>query len=252
MQAYGERFAHIYNRLWAGFAQRVAPSIQAFYEAAPMETRTRRILDVCCGTGQLLLHFLERGFTGTGVDLSAHMLEHARANCGRYLAEGKVDFLQADAADFSLGGRYDLAVSTYDALNHLETLSALEACFRCVFQVLEPGCCFIFDLNTEKGLRRWNGVTVEDGEEGMLVNRGIYAPGMGRAYTHITGFTKTGADAWARFEETAYNTVLRMADVKEGLVKAGFSLVWFSTPRDLNERVADPEELDRAFVVAQR
>jgi SAM-dependent methyltransferase len=252
MQAYGERFAHIYNRMWTGFALRVAPSIQAFYEAAPMEKRTRRILDVCCGTGQLLLYFLERGYSGTGVDLSAHMLEHARANCSRYLAEGKVDFLQADAADFSPSGRYDLAVSTFDALNHLETLAALEACFSRVHRALDPGSCFVFDLNTEKGLRRWNGITVEDGEEGMLVNRGIYAPGMERAYTHITGFMKAGADTWARFEQTAYNTVFRMADVKEALVKAGFSLVWFSTPRDLNERVADPEELDRAFVIARR
>ncbi len=249
MQEYGKAFAGVYNRLWTSFALQLAPVIHAWHRAMAPE-QARRILDVCCGTGQLLLYFLERGYTGTGVDLSADMLAVARENCRRYLDEGAVDFLNADAADFTLPGRYDIAVSTFDALNHLPSLAALHSCFSRVRAVLAPGSPFVFDLNTEKGLRRWNGVTVEDGDQVVLINRGLYARGMDRAYTRITGFTRTGADTWTRFEETAYNTVFRMADVREGLQRAGFSDCWFAAGRVLAQRASDPEDQDRAFVVA--
>ena len=251
MQEYGKTFSGVYNRMWTGFALQVAPSILGFYESTSMERKRRCILDVCCGTGQLLLHFLEHGYTGTGVDLSAAMLDQARRNCSRFAAGGKVSFLQADAADFRLDGRYDLAVSTFDALNHLASLEKLGSCFACIRRVLDPGGYFIFDLNTMKGLQRWNGISVEDGEQGMVVNRGIYSAGMDRAYTRITGFVRTGPDLYTRFEETAFNTAFRMADVKESLAKAGFSMTWFATAKSLAEPVADPEELDRAFIVAR-
>ncbi len=250
MQEYGKTFAGVYDKLWTGFVLNLAPVLHAFYESAPGSKR-RRLLDVCCGTGQLLLHFLEHGFTGTGIDLSADMLEHAGRNCARYAAEGKVDFTRADAAAFEVRGSYDFAVSTYDALNHLPSLPALWSCFACVHRALDPGAPFIFDLNTEKGLQRWNGVRVENGEQVMLVNRGIYTRGMERAYTKITGFVRTAADSWTRFEETAYNTIFPMAQVEEGLLKTGFQRVSFASSRNLAEAVSDPEELDRAFIVAR-
>jgi SAM-dependent methyltransferase len=251
MQEYGKIFAGIYNRMWTGFALQAAPLILAYYESAAAEKRRRRILDVCCGTGQLLLHFLERGFSATGVDLSPSMLACARENCARFIADGKADFINADAASFTVRTPHDLAVSTYDALNHLDSLAKLGSCFSCVRAALDPGGFFIFDLNTETGLRHWNGITVEEGEQGMMVKRGIYAPGMGRAYLRITGFARTGPDTYTRFEETAFNTLFKMEDVARRLVEAGFRTSWFATVRNLAEKVADPEELDRAFIVAR-
>ncbi len=251
MQEYGKAFAGVYNRLWAGFAQQLAPVIHSWYETLAGEKGRRRILDVCCGTGQLLLYFLERGYTGTGVDGSPAMLEHAKENCARFVADGKVDFLSADASEFRLPRRFDLVVSTFDALNHLESLDKLRACFLCVRAALEKSGMFVFDLNTEKGLRRWNGITVEDGEQVVLINRGLYSRGMDRAYTRITGFTRAGGDTWTRFEETAFNTVFRMADVKEALGRAGFSESWFAAGRALGQSTPDPEEQDRAFIVAR-
>ncbi len=249
MPGYGRDFAGVYNRMWTGFAQQLAPLIHTWHQGLPGQKGTR-ILDVCCGTGQLLLYFLERGYTGTGVDLSPAMLGHARENCARWISEGKVDFVQADASSFRLPGRYDLAVSTFDALKHLESLDRLRSCFACVRAVLVPGGRFLFDLNTEKGLMRWNGITIEDGEQVVLINRGLYARGMDRAYTRITGFIRSGSDSWTRFEETAFNTVFRMGDVQAALAAAGFAESWFAAGRDFGERAPDPEAQDRVFVVA--
>ncbi len=246
-QGYGEGFARIYNLRWGGFASGIAPVIQALYENLPIAKSNRRILDVACGTGQLLSWFLERGYTGTGLDASPHMLAFARKN----VREGRADFLCADIRDFHLAPGYGLAVSTFDALNHLPSRRDLAACFACVCAALADGGCFVFDLNTAKGLRMWNSVSVEETEELFIVNRGIFAEGMGRAYNRISGFIKAGDGRYERFEQTAYNTAFSMKEVAEDLQAAGFANHYFCAAKDLGCPVAEPEELSRAFVIAR-
>jgi len=252
MQDYNRGFARVYNRLWGGFADHVAPLIWEFYEGASSAPVNQSLLDVCCGTGQLALFFLEHGYRVVGIDASAAMLAHARDKAGAYIEAGKAAFIEADAADFTLDEPVGLAVSTFDALNHLPDFEALCGCFRSVQRALAPGGYFIFDLNTRKGLReRWNGVHIEDTEEMLVVNRGIYDGG-DRAYTRITGFMRTDEGTYERFEGVFYNIVFEMAQVKAGLETAGFQDVAFANVLALDEPVDDPEAMLRAFVVAQR
>lgn len=248
-QGYGEKFARIYNLRWIGFASTIAPVIHAYYERLPIAQSNRSLLDVACGTGQLLAWFLERGYTGTGLDASEHMLAIARKNAGTFAAQGRADFVHADASRFSLARGYGLVVSTFDALNHLPDGESLSTCFSCVHRALAAGGCFIFDLNTRKGLRMWNAVSVEDAEELFIVNRGIFIEESGRAYSKITGFAKVERDRFERFEQTAYNTVFGMRDVEENLLRAGFRDVKLCGSKDFSASVADPEELTRVFFV---
>lgn len=253
MQAYGPTFARVYNTWWADFAGNVAPRILAFYETAPIHQTNRSVLDVCCGTGQLALYFLERGYRVTGIDLSEHMLCYARENVGHYLETGQAEFIQGDAADFSLGGQFGLVVSTFDAINHLEDGQALEKCFRCVFAVLASDGLFIFDLNTRAGLMRWNNISVNDGEEAMIVTRGIYDGQSDRAFTRITGFIRVSDNnLYERFEETAFNTVFDMQMVRNALLDIGWRDVHFAGAQDLATLVDEPERKTRIFIVARK
>lgn len=61
VQSYNRNFAQAYNQECSHFARRFAPRIQEVYERTPLGTRERTLLDVCCGTGQLAVHFLEQG-----------------------------------------------------------------------------------------------------------------------------------------------------------------------------------------------
>jgi SAM-dependent methyltransferase len=250
-QGYGENFARIYNLRWGGFASGIAPVIRTYYESLPIARSNRRILDVACGTGQLLASFLSSGYTGTGLDASPHMLLFARRNAGAGAEEGRADFVCVDAADFRLAPRYGLAVSTFDALNHLSSRRELASCFACVRASLAEGGRFIFDLNTARGLRMWNSMSVEETDELFILNRGIFEEGMERAYARITGFLRTEGGRYERFEQTAYNTVFRMTEVAEDLRAAGFAGHYFCSPKDLSLPVAEPEELARTFVVAR-
>jgi SAM-dependent methyltransferase len=123
MQAYGRVFARVYNLKWAGFAQRIAPKLLEYYARSAIGSVNRCVLDLCCGTGQIALYFLEHGCQVTGIDLSEHMLDYARENARAYLAGGQARFIQADASRLALAERFGLVVSTFDALNHLESVS---------------------------------------------------------------------------------------------------------------------------------
>ena len=250
MQAYGRAFARVYNKRWTGFAHRVAPMIEEFYASTASGKARRPILDLCCGTGQLALYLLEQGYQVTGLDLSGHMLQYARENASAYVESEQAAFVQADAASFSLDRRFGLAVSTFDALNHLESEDALQTCFQSVFAALEEGGYFVFDLNTRAGLMRWNNLSVDDGEEAMIVTRGIYDGQGDRAYTRVSGFVRAASGQYDRFEETVYNTVFDMAWVRATLLQVGWRDVHFARYEALATPIAEPEKERRVFFVA--
>ncbi len=252
MQAYGPGFARVYNLLWAGFARQMAPRILEYYERTPLGHSNKTLLDLACGTGQLALHFLEQGYQVTGLDLSEDMLRLARENAVAYLVAGQVQFVQGDARDFRLEATVGLAVSTFDALNHLGSLEDLQACFQCVQAAVEPGGLFIFDLNTRAGLRRWNNINVEEGEEALVITRGIYDGQSDRATTRLSGFGRLEDGRYERFEETVFNTVFEMKAVKDALLQAGWKEVHATTGQDLAMPLDDPEAAGRVFFVARK
>jgi SAM-dependent methyltransferase len=250
--AYGGAFARIYNLEWTGFANRVAPYILDHYESILPSEASREVLDLGCGTGQLAHYFLERGYRVTGLDLSADMLRYARENNQNFIDSGQATFMHGNAAEFSLDHAVGLVACTFDMLNHLEDMSALARCFRSVAAVLARDGVFIFDLNTRTGLRRWNSIQVQDTEQAMIVNRGIYDEQSDRAYVRISGFVRTPEGQYERFEETAFNTVFELDAVREQLRDAGFERAHFARVEDLATPIENPEEESRVFVVARR
>lgn len=251
MQAYGQGFARAYNLKWAGFARQTAPFILDFYASTTISRTNNSVLDLCCGAGHLAAHFLEKGYRIVGIDMSEHMLRYAKENAGKYLESGRARFVQADASDFKLNERFGLVVSTYDSLNHLEDERALRRCFQCVLAVSDG--YFIFDLNTRKGLGNWNSIHVdESSEDALIVTRGIYDRQRDTAWTRITGFVKTPDGSYHRFEETVYNTVFDMEQVRKALEETGWKNVHFALIRDLSAPLAEPEEERRVFVVASK
>lgn len=252
MTTYGEGFARVYNRLWAAFARQVAPRILDFYGSTAIGQENQAILDLCCGTGQFATEALNRGYTVVGLDLSPHMLHHARENNRSFIESGRARFVQADARDFSLDERFGLAVSTYDALNHLETEVDLARCFARVFSVVQEGGYFIFDLNTPARLRRWTGINVTDEEEMMLVSRALYVEPSRRAFMKISGFVRRPDGLYERFDETLFNTAFEPAAVRELVLQAGWKQVHLARVQDLATPVPEPEQEDRIFFVAHK
>ena len=257
MQGYSEGFAAIYNMRWNAFASAAAPRIIALYEQTALSHHVKRLLDLACGTGLLMLAFLERGYDAVGLDLSPAMLAHARENVRAQgtrdlLATGQARFVEGDAAGFTLDATFGLVTSTFDALNHLPDMDALRGCFRSVFRVLEPDGLFVFDLNTRFGLQRWAGMNVQDEEDLVLITRGVVVDDEKRAYTQISGFLHQENGLYKRFNQVAYNSIFVMDEVASALVEAGFAHTYFAQPQALDVPVDDPETYGRVFVIARK
>ncbi len=252
MQGYNRVFARVYNLRWAGFANQVAPRLLEFYDQTPIAQTHRSILDLCCGTGQMAHYFLEKGYRVVGLDLSEHMLEHARNNNRASIESGQARFIQGDAANFSLDEHFGLVVSTFDALNHLPDEQVLRNCFRCVYAALTAEGYFVFDLNTRRGLRRWNGLNVDDDDEVMIVTRGVYDEENGKAYTEISGFVREEDGRYERFRQVAYNTAFDLARVKNALLDIGWREVHFARAADLSTPIDNPESEGRIFIMARK
>jgi len=70
--------------------------------------KSKRILDVGCGTGRHSIELSRRGYSITGIDLSDSLLGKAKEKADR---QGlKIDFLKYDARNLPFRNEYDLAI----------------------------------------------------------------------------------------------------------------------------------------------
>ncbi len=107
------------------------------------EAGVHAVLDVCCGTGLMARELVALGYRVVGVDGSAAMLARAHRLLGP-----KVVLLQRTLPDLTVGGVFDAAISTFDALNYL-TPDELRATIVAISRRLRVGGWLVFDLHTD-------------------------------------------------------------------------------------------------------
>lgn len=101
------------------------------------------VLDLCCGTGRLLLPMLEAGVDADGVDLYAAMLDRARAKAAAGGFHPRLEV--ADMRSFSLPGRYAAVLIPFNAFAHNLTREDQRATLSCCHRHLLPGGLLAFD-----------------------------------------------------------------------------------------------------------
>ncbi|BCI60969.1 class I SAM-dependent methyltransferase [[Clostridium] leptum] len=106
------------------------------------------LLDLACGTGSLALELMDKrpDMEMICADGSEAMLSIARQ---KSLDAGKdLLFLHQSMQNIDLYGTVDGAVCTLDSLNHLVREEDVRRTLERVSLFLEPGCFFLFDVNT--------------------------------------------------------------------------------------------------------
>jgi len=118
---------------------------RVFFSQLPEEAR---VLDLCCGTGQMLPPMLARGYHVTGLDMSAGMLKYALGNAPA------AEFVEGDARDFELREKVDGVLCASASLNHMRDIGELSQVFSNVYSALNKGGVFVFDINHPAQLKR--------------------------------------------------------------------------------------------------
>jgi SAM-dependent methyltransferase len=123
--------------------KKVADYIEGVF--ALYDKKPELVLDLACGTGSLTLELARRGYDMTGLDLSPDMLNIAslKKNHGKNIL-----WLNQDMCAFELYGTVDAAVCCFDSINYILDENKIAECFRLVYNYLNPGGVFIFDVNS--------------------------------------------------------------------------------------------------------
>lgn len=223
-----QKFASVYDRMGADrFSAEMVDYTMRIMKRLRKKPET--VLDLCCGTGTALRLLHERGMRTTGLDGSAAMLRQAKAK----LAGTRTQLYCRRLPRFDIVGKgtnskrrtFDLVTCYYDSLNYLQTLQDLKSAFLSVYRHLNPGGCFVFDMNTPEALKTiWDGNSWGDAQKDLAwiwVNKSFEERNMAECRT--TFFVKQGKH-WKRFDELHVERGYANSVIKQSLRNAGFRL----------------------------
>lgn len=210
--------AEMYHKLWADWYLPAArPALERlFFSRLPQGAK---VLDVCCGSGHVTRELIWRGYAVTAVDASAGLIAIARRDWPA------VDWRVQDARRIDVGQfQYAAALSTFDSLNHLESIDDLESVFKSVHRALAPGGLFVFDMNREEAFlsdhRRW---TAEVTTEYVSLVRGFYDEVTKIARTELVWFVPAESpETWRQHRSVVEQRSFPEEEITARLEKAGF------------------------------
>ena len=109
--------------------------------------QAKSILEIACGTGNILKHFKNK-YDIYGLDLSSEMLK---------IAKGKIPggiFYHKDMINFKLDISFDVILCIFDSINHVINYKDWQKIFKNVKNHLNDKGIFIFDINTIEKLNK--------------------------------------------------------------------------------------------------
>ena len=183
----------------------------------------RTAVDLACGTGSVALLLAEKGLQVIGVDLSEDMLCQASRKAqerGAYVL-----YICQSLQALSLNRGVDLAVCALDSLDYITDPEDCRKAIRRIYRVLNPGGCFIFDVNTPEKLRAMDGqVFLDEDDDVYCVWRGEFEEETNVCSYAMDLFQRQG-NLWVRSFEEHREYAYSAEQLKTYLKEAGFTHV---------------------------
>ena len=176
-------------------------TVDFYYEILKREGLTpRTAVDLACGTGSVALLLAKRGLQVTGVDMSWEMLTVAQQKAME--AQVYPQFVCQKLQALHLPRGVDLAVCALDSLDYIIDPKDCQKAIGRVYKALNPGGCFIFDVNTPQKLRAMDGqVFLDEDDDVYCIWRGEFDRQTNICTYGMDLFQRQGA-LWQRsFEE---------------------------------------------------
>ena len=245
MNAYGN-LAASYDRLTNDVDYSAV--VDFYFEILEKEKwKPRSAVDLACGTGSVSLVLAQRGLRVTGVDMSEEMLCVAAQKAQGM--ENPPFFACQLLQELHLPRGVDLAVCALDSLDYITNPEDCAMAIQRVYKALNPGGCFIFDVNTPEKLRAMDGqVFLDEDEDVYCVWRGEFDEKTNICSYGMDLFQRSG-DVWLRSFEEHREYAYSAQQLKQYLKDAGFTGIEVYADRRL-EAPGDREQ--RIYIKARK
>lgn len=205
-----EKFGRFYDAVMGDRAGSAA-FIRHLIQKHNPEAKT--LLELACGTGAVLQH-LAKHYEVSGLDISPEMLSVAR----KKLPDAPI--CQASMVTFDLGKEFDVIICVFDSINHVLSFADWRRIFRRVARHLDKGGLFLFDINTERKLRRH----IQEPPwvkpfNGNLLIMDITDAGHGVSNWNIKVFACQTKDSYRLFEEDIQEKSFPASRIREALLE---------------------------------
>lgn len=99
----------------------------------------KKHLDLACGTGPHVRHFLDFGYHSSGLDINQPMLDRAKKRCP------EAQFSLQNMSDFKVAEPLDLITCFLYSIHYSDGLEKLKDCIASVHRALKTGGIFCFN-----------------------------------------------------------------------------------------------------------
>ena len=243
--------ARRYDEVYGLWRELLSPARDEILRAHGVRAGT--VLDVGCGSGWQSLELARRGATVVAVDPVAAFLRPLRGVARRERLPLDVRRGGVLALPVRPGEAFDLALATFDVLNHLERHEELAPALASIARALRPGGHLLFDLNnpqTVEGFPDHHRVTHLEGG-GLSAERGSFDPATRVGTVTRDWFLPEPASPgrYRRFRELYREIAWPEGAVRRALRSAGLTVRLFS---DASGWLSFQPEETRWIVLARR
>ena len=205
------------------------------------------LVDLGCGTGEMTRLLAAAGYDLTGVDNSPEMLQEALGRGGE-----EILYLLQPMEELELDGCVRAVCSVCDCINYLLEEEALQETFQRVYDCLEPGGIFLFDVNTDYKYRNLLGdrTFAESRDEGAFIWENYYDEESSVNEYDLTLFIPETEELYRRYTETHLQKNYKEKQIINFLKQAGF--VCEGVYHDYTKEAVRPDSERMTFVAKKR
>jgi SAM-dependent methyltransferase len=118
------------------------------YAVKKYDIKNKNVLDVSCGTGNLLGVLSKMGFICVGSDLSEDMIAIAKQ------LYRDIPFFVEDMSSISMRQKFDIILNTFNSVNYLLSKSDVINMFHSIKKIMLEDGVYILDFGTENLYRK--------------------------------------------------------------------------------------------------
>ncbi len=240
---YNQAFARIYDDLMAAVPYNFWFKFMQLLLMYHGQTKPEQVLELACGTGSMMKHFLDWSCKVTGIDRSQAMLTVAERKLAAY--REKVSLKKADIRNFTLPVKFSLIYAIFDSLNYLLTEEDLYQTFCQAKSNLSAEGLLLFDYNTCSRLESIKkGYLTFTGQDYHCIWEDLASSEDCSWQVRLSINLK---DRERVFQELHQEKAFALKRVKSLLYRAGFSQVYCYGPSSL---LPGREEHNRVYFLA--